>query len=162
MERSEKDSRKAAKTQRFRKEELLFCSKLMSSPAIRTVDDDSRLTSGLQDLQAIHENAFLLLSIEKLTHRMPKWIAKEIGARWLYGFADLSGNRYSDRGDSLPFYLPLNQTDRLVAQASGRNQESDVHILETQLAGNIRCGFFYERVQMRSLDVPHKGVEEVG
>ena len=93
---------------------------------------------------------------------MPKWIAEEIGAGRLYGFADLSGNGYSDRGDSLPFYLPLNQTDRLVAQASGRNQQGDVDILVPQLAGNIRCGLFHERVQMGSLDVPHKGIEKVG
>ena len=95
--------------------------KLVFFPAVLAVNNFSRLSCCFQNFQAIKKNLFLLVPIEYFTHGVTKRIFKEIGTWRIYRFANPAGDRDSHCRNALSFYFTLDQTDRLVTDASSRN-----------------------------------------
>ena len=104
---------------------------------------------GLGDqCQQIQQNLTVLAWLARFPQGMPEGIAQVQTARGVDLTRHLRREGDSRGGDTERFHFPLNQTDRLVAQASGRGEQHHVHLFGHQFRGNLRRGVLLEGLQV--------------
>jgi len=89
-------------------------------PAKRQINNSARLFNLIKSPQGFKQYGPLLQNIAWLTDRMAKGPAQIYGARRFNLFSILSDDRNADGGNSDFFDFSLDQSDRLIADASGR------------------------------------------
>lgn len=74
----------------------------------------------------------------------------------------LAHNRDPDGGDSLPLDLPLDKSHGLIADASPRGKQNDIHAVLPEFPGDVRSAPVDERYDVLPDNVPHEPVMPVG
>lgn len=72
--------------------------------------------------------------------------------------ADAPGEGHGDGGDAGRFDDALDQSDGLVADASGEGQQRQVHLVLLELPGHLGRGAVHEGMDVGRQDVAHEGV----
>ena len=129
------------------------------TPPQRTVEDGSGLLKGCQRSQTLLKEVSLLRPTSGLTQRVSKRKTHVVRPGRLHLLANASEDGDADGADALGFNGSLDQTDRLVAEASGRHQERHIRLLPLDLPGGFKGGFLNEGRQVRPLNVPHEAEE---
>ena len=78
--------------------------------------------------QTFHHDSLLLGLAKRLTQRMAIGISQMIGSRRFNRSADFPTDTKTNGGNPSAFDFTLDQTDRLVAEASGRNEEGNIRL----------------------------------
>ena len=97
-------------------------------PTKRTVDNGSWFLNRFKKFQTFHHDSLLLGLAERLTQRMTIGISQMIGSRRFDRSADFPTDTKTNGGNPPAFDFTLDQTDRLVAEASGRNEEGNIRL----------------------------------
>ena len=97
-------------------------------PTKRTVDNGSWFFNRFEKFQTFHHDSLLLGLSERLTQRMTIGISQMIGSRRFDRSADFPTDTKTDSGNPSAFDFSLDQTDCLVAEASGRNKEGKIRL----------------------------------
>lgn len=100
----------------------------VSFPTKRTVDNGSWFLYRFKKFQTFQHDSLLLGLAERLTQRMTIRISQMIGSRRFDRSTDFSTDTKTDGGNPPAFDFTLDQTDRLVAEASGRNKEGNIRL----------------------------------
>ena len=97
-------------------------------PTKRTVDNGSWFLNRFKKFQTFQHDSLLLGLAERLAQRMTIGISQMIGSRRFDRSADFPADTKTDGGNPPAFDFTLDQTDRLVAEASGRNKEGNIRL----------------------------------
>ena len=97
-------------------------------PTKRTVDNGPWFLYRFKKFQTFQHDSLLLGLAERLAQRMTIGISQMIGSRRFDRSADFPTDTKTDGGNPSAFDFTLDQTDRLVAEASGRNKEGNIRL----------------------------------
>ena len=97
-------------------------------PTKRTVDNGSWFLNRFKKFQTFQHDSLLLGLAERLAQRMTIGISQMIGSRRFDRSADFPADTKTDGGNPPAFDFTLDQTDRLVTKASGRNKEGNIRL----------------------------------
>ena len=97
-------------------------------PTKRTVDNGPWFLYRFKKFQTFQHDSLLLGLAERLTQRMTIGISQMIGSRRFDRSADFPADTKTDGGNLPTFDFTLDQTDRLVTEASGRNKEGNIRL----------------------------------
>ena len=97
-------------------------------PTKRTVDNGPWFLYRFKKFQTFQYDSLLLGFAERLAQRMTIGISQMIGSRRFDRSADFPTDTKTDSGNPPAFDFTLDQTDRLVAEASGRNKEGNIRL----------------------------------
>ena len=97
-------------------------------PTKRTVDNGSWFLNRFKKFQTFHHDSLLLGLAKRFAQRMTIGISQMIGSRRFDRSADFPTDTKTDSGNPPAFDFSLDQTDRLVAEASGRNKEGNIRL----------------------------------
>ena len=97
-------------------------------PTKRTVDNGSWFLYRFKKFQTFQHDSLLLGLAERFAQRMTIGISQMIGSRRFDRSADFPTDTKTDGGNPPAFDFTLDQTDRLVAEASGRNKEGNIRL----------------------------------
>ena len=97
-------------------------------PTKRTVDNGSWFLNRFKKFQTFQHDSLLLGLAERFAQRMTIRISQMIGSRRFDRSTDFSTDTKTDGGNPPAFDFTLDQTDRLVAEASGRNKEGNIRL----------------------------------
>ena len=102
--------------------------KTVPFPTKRTVDNGPWFLYRFKKFQTFQYVSLLLGLTERLAQRMAIGISQMIGSRRFDRRADFSPDTKTDSGNPPAFDFTLDQTDRLIAEASGRNKEGNIRL----------------------------------
>ena len=97
-------------------------------PTKRTVDNGPWFLYRFKKFKTFQHDSLLLGLAERLAQRMTIGISQMIGSRRFDRSADFPTDTKTDSGNPPAFDFTLDQTDRLVAEASGRNEEGNIRL----------------------------------
>ena len=97
-------------------------------PTKRTVENCPWFLNRFKKFQTFQHDSLLLGLAERLAQRMTIGISQMIGSRRFDRSADFPTDTKTDSGNPPAFDFSLDQTDRLVAEASGRNEEGNIRL----------------------------------
>ena len=97
-------------------------------PTKRTVDNGPWFLYRFKKFQTFQHDSLLLGLAERLAQRMAIGVSQMIGSRRFDRSADFPTDTKTDSGNPPAFDFTLDQTDRLVAEASGRNKEGNIRL----------------------------------
>ena len=97
-------------------------------PTKRTVDNGPWFLYRFKKFQTFQHDSLLLGLAERLTQRMTIGISQMIGSRRFDRSTDFPTDTKTDSRNPPAFDFTLDQTDRLVAEASGRNKEGNIRL----------------------------------
>ena len=97
-------------------------------PTKRTVDNGSWFLNRFKKFQTFQHDSLLLGLAERFAQRMTIGISQMIGSRRFDRSTDFYADAKTDGGNPPAFDFTLDQTDRLVAEASGRNEEGNIRL----------------------------------
>ena len=97
-------------------------------PTKRTVDNGSWFLYRFKKFQTFQHDSLLLGLAERFAQRMTIGISQMIGSRRFDRSADFPTDTKTNSGNPAAFDFTLDQTDRLVAEASGRNKEGNIRL----------------------------------
>ena len=100
----------------------------VSFPTKRTVDNGPWFLYRFKKFQTFQHDSLLLGLAKRLAQRMTIGISQMIGSRRFDRSADFPADTKTDGGNPPAFDFTLDQTDRLVAEASGRNKEGNIRL----------------------------------
>jgi len=100
----------------------------------------------------------LLLSVARLTQRMPERPVQRHAARRLDFLGISSDDRNPNSCDADPFNLSLNQSDRLIAEPSGRGQQDQVDLILLEPLRHFPGGLLDQGDDVRPIDMAHEAV----
>ena len=102
-------------------------------PTKRTVDNGPWFLNRFKKFQTFQHDSLLLGLAERFAQSMTIGISQMIGSRRFDRSADFPTDTKTDSGNPPAFDFSLDQTDRLVAEASGRNEEDNIplHLLNS-------------------------------
>ena len=101
---------------------------LVPFPTKRTVDNGPWFLYRFKKFQTFQHDSLLLGLAERFAQRMTIRISQMIGSRRFDRSADFPTDTKTDSGNPPAFDFSLDQTDRLVAEASGRNKEGNIRL----------------------------------
>ena len=102
--------------------------KLVPFPTKRTVDNGPWFLYRFKKFQTFQHDSLLLGLAERLAQRMTRGRSQMIGSRRFDRSADFPTDTKTDSGNPPAFDFSLDQTDRLVTEASGRNEEGNIRL----------------------------------
>ena len=97
-------------------------------PTKRTVDNGPWFLNRFKKFKTFQHDSLLLGLAKRLAQRMTIGISQMIGSRRFDRSADFPTDTKTDSGNPPVFDFSLDQTDRLVAEASGRNKEGNIRL----------------------------------
>ena len=97
-------------------------------PTKRTVDNRPWFLNRFKKFQTFQHDSLLLGLAERLAQRMTIGITQMIGSRRFDRSADFPTDTKTDSGNPSAFDFTLDQTDRLVAEPSRRNEEGKIRL----------------------------------
>ena len=97
-------------------------------PTKRTVDNGPWFLYRFKKFQTFQYDSLLLGFAERLAQRMAIGISQMIGSRRFDRSADFPADTKTNGGNPSAFDFTLDQTDRLVTEASGRNKEGNIRL----------------------------------
>ena len=97
-------------------------------PTKRTIDNGPWFLYRFKKFQTFQHDSLLLGLVERLAQRVTIGISQMIGSRRFDRSADFYADTKTDSGNPPAFDFSLDQTDRLVAEASGRNKEGNIRL----------------------------------
>ena len=97
-------------------------------PTKRTVDNGSWFLNRFKKFQTFQHDSLLLGLAERFAQRMTIGISQMIGSRRFDRSADFPTDTKTDSGNPSAFDFTLDQTDRLVTEASGWNKEGNIRL----------------------------------
>ena len=97
-------------------------------PTKRTVDNGSWFLNRFKKFQTFQHDSLLLGLAERFAQRMTIRISQMIGSRRFDRSTDFHADAKTDGGNPPAFDFTLDQTDRLVTEASGRNEEGNIRL----------------------------------
>ena len=100
----------------------------VSFPTKRTVDNGPWFLYRFKKFQTFQYDSLLLGLAKRFAQRMTKGISQMIGSRRFDRSADFPTDTKTNGGNPPAFDFSLDQTDRLVAEASGRNKEGNIRL----------------------------------
>ena len=97
-------------------------------PTKRTVDNGPWVLNRFKKFKTFQHDSLLLGLGERFAQRMTIGISQMIGSRRFDRSADFPTDTKTNGGNPSAFDFTLDQTDRLVTEASGRNKEGDIRL----------------------------------
>ena len=97
-------------------------------PTKRTVDNGPWFLNRFKKFQTFQHDSLLLGLAERFAQRMTIGISQMIGSRRFDRSADFPTDTKTDSGNPPAFDFSLDQTDRLIAEASRRNEEGYIRL----------------------------------
>ncbi len=125
------------------------------------IGDRSRPINFIKSFKGLAQHSCLLIYIAGLTQGVPKRPAQKDRSRRFYFFGVFPNNGDADGGYTDCFDDPLNQSDGLIANASGRREQNGIHPVLFEHSSHPWPCFGYERVDVGSEDMAHKAVMEL-
>ncbi len=102
------------------------------------------------------QHGSLLVAVSGFTQGMSEGPTQIDRPRWFYFFGILAHDGDADGGDAGLLNRPLNQSDGLIADASGWCQKDGIHAVFKEHAGNLRSCPIDQCADVRAFDMAHK------
>lgn len=104
----------------------------------------------------------MLLPVARLAQRMPERPVQRYAARRFDLLGISSDDRNPNRCDADPFNLSLDQSDRLIAEPSGRGQQDQVDLIRLEPLRHFPGGLLDQGGDVRPVDMAHEAVMGFG
>lgn len=134
----------------------------MTSPAEGQVNDTAWNGDGVEGTQGLDNHGALLTDVSGFTQRVTEWPAQEYGAGRLHLLGIFTHDRYPDGGDAGFLDLSLDQSNGLIADASGRGQQDDINPVLLELFHDLFCRMVNQGCDVSAIDVAHERVVGCG
>ncbi len=115
-----------------------------------------RLIDFVKRLEGPVQYGRLLVPVAGFPQGVPEGPAQKNGSRRFYFFGVLAHDGDADGGDAGLLNRPLDQSDGLIADASGRGQKDGVHAIFKEHAGNLRSCSLDQCLDVRTVDMAHE------
>jgi hypothetical protein len=126
------------------------------------IDNHPRLFDLTKGLESLAQDGCLLIDVARLAQRMAKRPRQENRSRRFYLFCITAYQGYADRRDADCLDGTLDQSDGLIANASGRSEQHGVHPVLLEHTGHSGRGFAYQSIDMGPLNMAHKAEMPLG
>jgi hypothetical protein len=123
---------------------------------LHNVNNRSRLCDSLQVVQREHQDLSLKRLVEGIPHGVAEREMNQHGPWGLHLSGDCAIERDGDRWNARRFDSSLNQSDGLIAGASGGCQKYRIHAICLEETGHFRTCPVDQRSDMATQDVSHE------
>ena len=91
--------------------------------------------------QGFLDNAHLQCHIMRLSRRVSQWKVEKNSPGWFDCLSDVVAGGHRDGGNAVFFHLSCDQSDGLMADWSGGDQEKQIHLILFQMFNHFRDHF---------------------
>ena len=131
----------------------------LPTPPERDIENRAGFLDAFERLKGFVQNCSLLSEMKRLTQWMSKGPFQKNRAGWFDFFTEFSHDGNADRGNSGLLDFTLDQSDRLVADASARHQKRYIHLLCFKMFDDRRCALRDQSRNVQPIDMSHQTIK---
>lgn len=109
----------------------------MPPPAKRQINNLTRCRDPIKSFQGLKHNGPLLLNLARLAKRMAKGPLQIDAARWLHLLCVFPNDAHAHGGNTGFLNFSLYQSNGLIADASSRGEQDQVHLILLELCCDL-------------------------